>query len=307
MFNNRNLQNMSTRDVLSGYMNGKYPMRDPFAKDGQNSYYYLQPKKNQYGIEEDEQERIYVPSENSPNPTWTNQNPNSQQGAATFPYTSSSMRWNNSLDASPSSLNSSGTQYASNENTALGTTQQSLSNTNPWKSAITQNFKDRIGDIESGSTGGYQAYTPEGGSMGALGKYQFRKPALQDLGFVNRQGQWSGQQNINNRDDFLSNPQVQEDAADKYFLMNGKQLMANCNAENYLDKTISGVSGQKFPVSAGGLLAASHRMGSRKVCNYMENLDQNPEGDYYMNYNNMTPDKDKIFRAIETRLRKFAW
>lgn len=298
MFNNKHLQNLSTWDVLSGLMNGQFPLQDSRSK----GYYYLQPKRNQYGQEEDEMEKIHVPSATTPNPTWNNHSQNIQNKAATSPYNSTSMGWNKSLDATSSTTNATGTQYASNG--AL--TQHNTKSASPFDAAITQEFKDQIGALESESSGGYQAYTPEGGSMGALGKYQFRKPALQDLGFVNSQGQWQGKDNINNRDDFLSNPHAQEEAANKYFQMNGKQLEAKCKASDYIGQTISGISGQKFPISASGLLAASHRMGSGNVCNYMNALDQNSNGNYYMKYDNLDPHKDNIFKAIETRLRRFA-
>ena len=118
MLNNKYLQNLSTRDVLSGLMNGKFPIQDTNTK----GYYYLQSKRNQYGQEEDEMERINVPSASSPNPTWNNQN--FQNGTATSPYNSTSMGWNRPLDATSSTANTAGTQYAANGNTGMAITNQ---------------------------------------------------------------------------------------------------------------------------------------------------------------------------------------
>ncbi len=87
--------------------------------------------------------------------------------------------------------------------------------------------------------------------------------------------------------------------------MNGRRL-SNCNAEDYIGKDLSGVSGQTFPISAAGLLAASHRMGSGKVCNYLRALDKPSQGNYSMNYQDLDPNQDREFRAIETRMRQFA-
>ena len=249
MFNWKDLEKLSTREVLDGLMNGKYPLQDNTTK----GYYYLQPQKNKYGVEdENEMERINVASAQSPNPKWDKGD-----------------------------------------------------NIGVFEGAITKDFKDRIGELESKSSGGYEAFTSEGGSMGALGKYQFRKPALQDLGFVNQKGDWLGYQGINSKEDFLKNYQVQEDAANKYFNSNAKKLNS-CNAGEYIDKNLSGVSGQTFPISAGGLLAASHRMGSKNVCNYIKNLDSNTSGAYSMNYGKLSPEDEDKFKAIETRLRLFA-
>ena len=67
-------------------------------------------------------ERINVPSATSPNPTWNNQN--FQKGAATSPYNSTSMGWNEPLDATSSNANAAGTQYAANGNTGMAITNQ---------------------------------------------------------------------------------------------------------------------------------------------------------------------------------------
>ncbi len=259
-FNWEDLEKKSTREVLNGLMNGKYPLQDTKTKE----YYYMQPQKNSNGVADDEKmERIDVPSANSPNPTWQN-------------------------------------------DTDLNRNVKTTTNEKLFNSAITQDFKDRIGEIESASSGGYKAYTSKGGSMGALGKYQFRKPALQDLGFVDKKGQWTGYKNINSQDDFLASPQVQEMAANDYFRNNAKKLNS-CGASGYIGSSLDGVSGKTFPVSAGGLLAASHRMGSGNVCNYVNNLDKKSNGNYFMNYEKVSPDDEEKFRAIETRLRRFAF
>lgn len=71
MFNWKDLEKLSTREVLDGLMNGKYPLQDNTTK----GYYYLQPQKNKYGIEdENEMERINVASAQSPNPKWEQSN-----------------------------------------------------------------------------------------------------------------------------------------------------------------------------------------------------------------------------------------
>ncbi|MFO0996053.1 MAG: hypothetical protein U1F33_05160 [Alphaproteobacteria bacterium] len=37
---------------------------------------------------------------------------------------------------------------------------------------------------------GYGAFNSEGNGMGAIGRYQFRQPALQDIGLVDQHGRW---------------------------------------------------------------------------------------------------------------------
>ncbi|MBE6453047.1 MAG: hypothetical protein E7012_06135 [Alphaproteobacteria bacterium] len=66
-FNWEDLEKKSTKEVLEGLMNGKYPLQDTKTK----GYYYMQPQKNSNGVINDEKmERIDVPSADSPNPTW---------------------------------------------------------------------------------------------------------------------------------------------------------------------------------------------------------------------------------------------
>lgn len=103
MFNGKHQQTLSNRDLLNGFMNGEFPIQDSNTK----GYYYLQSKRNHYGQEEDEMERINVPSATSPNPTWNNQN--FQKRAATSPYNSTSMGWNKPFDATSSTANAAGT------------------------------------------------------------------------------------------------------------------------------------------------------------------------------------------------------
>ena len=83
------------------------------------------------------------------------------------------------------------------------------------------------------------------------------------------------------------------------------QQLKNKGALNYLGTPMHGLVND-FNITNTGLLAASHREGSGAVNNYLNNLVKNRNGQYYINYDEITDNRlSEMFKRIETRLRNF--
>ena len=140
--------------------------------------------------------------------------------------------------------------------------------------------------------------------MGAIGRYQFRAPILEDIGYLNKKHQWTGKNNIYSLDDFLKNQQVQENALNECLRLKDISLKNN-GSYNYLGYSIKGIKSD-FNISKTGLLAASHRLGAKNVINYLKLLEKDSDGKYYFDYDKIKNEKTKNkYKAIETRLREF--
>lgn len=138
------------------------------------------------------------------------------------------------------------------------------SSTNPTPEAVdpsspapVQNIADKhrewLGQRESSNN--YRAVN----RLGYLGKYQFGGAALQDLGYKDSEGNWTGKDGINSTEDFLSNPEVQEKAQDDFRARNLEYLESK-GATKYIGTTFKGV-----PVTQEGLLTAAHLVGAGAV------------------------------------------
>ena len=106
-------------------------------------------------------------------------------------------------------------------------------------------FLNAIGHMESGNR--YNIVN----KWGYMGKYQFGRSTLQTLGY-----------NIT-RNEFLSNPDLQEEAMHKLLKYNKFSLKYYIN--NYDGKKIQGVN-----ITESGLLAAAHLAGSGNVKRFFQ-------------------------------------
>ena len=96
-------------------------------------------------------------------------------------------------------------------------------------------------------------YTTNTGN-GFYGAYQMGDEALQDAGYMDAGGNWTGKDGVKSLDDYLSNPTAQDNA----FLAYGeKNLSYLGNWQQYIGQTINGV-----PVTRAGLIAGSHLVGA---------------------------------------------
>ncbi len=110
-------------------------------------------------------------------------------------------------------------------------------------------------------------------SAGFIGGYQFGEAALQDLGYVNADGNafdnnfsggWTGKDGINSTQDFLNSP-VAQDAAFIEWTQYQWRLIRGNDQEIYAGQTLNG-----FETSISGMIAFSHLVGSGSFENFIE-------------------------------------
>ena len=104
-------------------------------------------------------------------------------------------------------------------------------------------FKNRLGYLESRNN--YQAVN----RFGCLGRYQFCRPALIQLGLYNYKGEWVGwlPYRIKTKNDFLDKPEAQEYALDTWL--------------RYLESFARAKRLYKYPYSKAQILAGCHLVG----------------------------------------------
>ena len=109
-----------------------------------------------------------------------------------------------------------------------------------------------------------------------LGKYQMGEAALVDTGYyvddhINYSGKcdwkgtFTGKDGVYSRDDFLSNPQAQENANKEYKKIEWNQLKSY-NADKFLGKKVKGIL-----ITQSGLLAAAHLKGAKGTADCIKN------------------------------------
>lgn len=126
--------------------------------------------------------------------------------------------------------------------------------------ALTQgapSYQEVLGARESSNN--YQAVN----QLGYLGKYQMGGMALQDIGYKDAQGNWTGKNGINSPQDFLASPSVQEQA--QMELMDKQDsYISNYGTDKFIGTIFQGI-----PVTQEGLRAASHLVGAKAVDNML--------------------------------------
>ena len=111
-----------------------------------------------------------------------------------------------------------------------------------------EQFLNDLGNRESG--GDYKIIN----SLGYLGKYQFGKLALIDIGYYGKNG-WTGKDGVFSKEDFLNNPVIQEKAIREY--QNKIWIyIKNSKLDKYIGKEINGIK-----ITTSSLLAGYHLKG----------------------------------------------
>ena len=175
--------------------------------------------------------------------------------------------------------------------------------TQPSANIVSDSFKAAIAERESGKNG-YKAYNSAGGGIGALGKYQLRSSALRDAKYLDNNYNWVGKDGIKSKEDFLNSPNAQEKAADNYFNSIEKQIK-NKGMYQHLNKKIK-INNNNIEVTKPGLIAASHRQGAGKTNSCLNFLENNSDGSYSMNLNNLkTKNERQKCQSVLTRIREF--
>lgn len=182
----------------------------------------------------------------------------------------------------------------------------------PEETYLNNDFYHKLAMEES--TDDYTAYNETGGGIGALGKYQLRKPILQDLGYVDKNGKWLGKNNISSANDFYKNHAEQEKAIRDMMNLNYKYLSNNKSLsqqgktikKQITDKKAKTGENENFEVTIKGLLAAAHREGPGMVKTYLNSLEKNEKGEYYLPYDKIPLHLKGHLQNVEKRLYKYA-
>ena len=167
---------------------------------------------------------------------------------------------------------------------------------------LNDNFYTTLGYKESSND--YKKRLNDNQGVGAVGKYQFRKPAFQETGFMDKNGNFTGKDGINSVNDFIHNPKIQEKAV-RELLKRNYNYMIKYKVQNLLGNTLSGKVAD-FPITISGILAASHKEGGPMTAKYLKSLEKNKDGLYYLPYHKYKGNTLRSFLAIETRLREFS-
>lgn len=153
-----------------------------------------------------------------------------------------------------------------------------------------EEFLEALGFRES--SGNYAAVN----QIGYLGKYQMGDLALTDAGYYKPNskgksndwsGQFTGKDNVYSKEDFLNNPQAQENAIRAYMRKQWKYLKDN-GATNAVGSQINGID-----ITQSGLLGGAHLVGSGSMGDYVNS-----------NGTNIPKDGNKI--SVEEYLKKFS-
>lgn len=121
-------------------------------------------------------------------------------------------------------------------------------------------------------------------SFNYLGAYQFGEGALVDLGFVaadsawwdnDYSGGWTGKLGIDSKAEFLASTAAQDEAADDWFVLVWRYLRA-VDADDYLGQIVDGIR-----VTASGLIAGAHLLGSGNVISWLDSAGSSELADAY--------------------------
>ncbi len=93
-----------------------------------------------------------------------------------------------------------------------------------------------------------------------LGSYQMGKPILQDMGYKNADGTWTGKRGINSREDFLGNGDIQDQIAREEMLPLQWHYIQSRGLDKHIGSTYNGID-----ITKEGLLAATHLLGAGGV------------------------------------------
>ncbi|WP_239057717.1 hypothetical protein [Pseudodesulfovibrio sp. JC047] len=91
--------------------------------------------------------------------------------------------------------------------------------------------------------------------LGYLGKYQMGKLALIDAGYKDKDGNWTGKNGVNSKEDFLNSPEAQENSFDEYKRSQWRDI-EHRKLDQYIGKEVGGIE-----ITASGLLAGAHLRG----------------------------------------------
>ena len=148
-------------------------------------------------------------------------------------------------------------------------------------------------DIPDGYKGGYEDFLTELGKhesgndylcdtnpYGYIGRFQFGKLALIDVGFMDSGGNWSGNAcetyNVHSEYDYLHSEEAQ-DYSIKELLKRNWRTLKKKGAEEHIGEYARGI-----PITKSGLLAAAHLVGATGATDIFLNLERTDRFDTSM-------------------------
>ncbi|MBR1601555.1 MAG: hypothetical protein IJ677_08265 [Alphaproteobacteria bacterium] len=169
---------------------------------------------------------------------------------------------------------------------------------------MTPEFADKIAYTESrgGCQNNINDYGCVNNTASAFGRYQMQVPALKDAGYMDNKGDFFPETGVNNMQEFLNNPQAQEQAMCNY-LDRIDKYNKNWNNYKYLGKDIQ-VGNLTVPITKDMMLAGTHREGARKLNEWLN--------DAKFQNNNLVRDpiydqQDKKRRNITKRFKEILY
>ena len=176
-----------------------------------------------------------------------------------------------------------------------------------WERHPNREWRERIVGTESeikDNDHGYRSRPKDGSS--ARGRYQINEQTLRGAGWKDKTtGEWTERAKffgVTSEEEFLVNENAQEEALNDVLREYERQLVSR-GAMQSAGQTIKALNGTEIPVTVSGLIAASHREGTRKVREYLDHRAQGLPTP--MSIPNVRSDLSK-FNEIERRLRDFA-
>ncbi len=86
-----------------------------------------------------------------------------------------------------------------------------------WESRPNAEFRNRLATAEGNAHKPNFGYEEVNEKAGALGFYQMTPVALQATGMTDANGSWTGKYGVHSRAEFLTNPEAQENARQRFF------------------------------------------------------------------------------------------
>jgi len=108
--------------------------------------------------------------------------------------------------------------------------------------------------------------------FGFMGLYQMGPAALQDVGYMDGSGNWTGRDGIRSQNDFLNNRTVQEKAIREYHVKLWSYLPPD--VQGCIGRTVKGIN-----VTKSGLVAAAHLRGQGGITRLIRSDGQDDDPD----------------------------
>lgn len=165
-----------------------------------------------------------------------------------------------------------------------------------WETEPNATFRAAIAERERSAQRADHGYGDRREDWGAIGRYQFRSSGLRGAGWMDSEGRWTPRAaaaGVTSRETFLANPSAQEQAFGDYLADNERQLRA-LGVWQRVGTEIRISRVDRVPVTAAGIMAASHGQGPGAVRAFFREVDAGrlPQGE--------------ASRAILGRLRAFS-